>query len=66
MFGSADIMPTILGLMNMGDKLPDTVMGSDYSDGLLTGIYKKNPKPESALYLIRKDERDTYIQIYTW
>lgn len=54
MFGSADIMPTILGLMDMGDKLPDTVMGSDYSDGLLTGVYKKNPKPESALYLNAK------------
>lgn len=51
MFGSADIMPTMLGLMGMSDKIPETVMGFDYSDGLLTGEYKKNKKPESALYL---------------
>lgn len=53
MMGSADIMPTMLGLMGMGDKIPETVMGSDYSDGLLTGEYKKHSKPESALYLSR-------------
>lgn len=53
MMGSTDIMPTMLGLMGMGDKIPETVMGNDYSDGLLTGEYKKHPKPESALYLSR-------------
>lgn len=53
MMGSTDIMPTMLGLMGMGDKIPETVMGNDYSDGLLTGEYKKHQKPESALYLSR-------------
>lgn len=53
MMGSTDIMPTMLGLMGMGDKIPETVMGNDYSDGLLTGEYKKHSKPESALYLSR-------------
>lgn len=54
MFGSTDIMPTMLGLMGMGDKIPSTVMGKDYSDGILTGSYKKNSKPQSALYLSEK------------
>lgn len=51
MMGSTDIMPTVLGLMGLGDKIPETVMGNDYSDGLLTGEYKKHAKPESALYI---------------
>ena len=51
MFGSVDIMPTILGLMGMGESIPSTVMGHDYSDGLLTGEYKRHAKPQSAAYL---------------
>ena len=51
MFGSVDIMPTMLGLMGLGDKIPSTVMGHDYSDGLLTGTYSKHAKPTSAAYL---------------
>lgn len=54
MLGSADIMPTMLGLMGLENKIPKTVMGSDFSDGLLTGKYCKNPKPQSALYLNAK------------
>ena len=65
MFGSTDIMPTMLGLMGMSDKIPSTVMGKDYSDGILTGKYKKNKKPESALYLslLKKGVR-TYKYTY--
>lgn len=51
MFGSVDIMPTMLGIMGLGDKIPSSVMGYDYSDGILTGKYVKNKKPESALFL---------------
>lgn len=51
MFGSTDIMPTMLGLMGLKDMIPASVMGKDYSDGILTGKYKKNSKPQSALYL---------------
>lgn len=54
MFGSVDIMPTLLGLMGLGDKIPSSVMGRDYSDGILTGDYKKNPKPQSAVFLSEK------------
>lgn len=65
MMGSTDIMPTMLGLMGMGDKIPETVMGNDYSDGLLTGKYKKHPKPESALYL-SKNKKGVRTYKYTY
>lgn len=65
MMGSTDIMPTMLGLMGMGDKIPETVMGNDYSDGLLTGEYKKHPKPESALYL-SKNKKGVRTYKYTY
>lgn len=51
MFGSVDIMPTLLGLVGLSDKIPSTVMGHDYSDGIITGKYRKNSKPKSAAYL---------------
>ena len=51
MFGSVDIMPTLLGLAGLSDNIPSSVMGHDYSDGILTGSYKNHPKPTSAAYL---------------
>ena len=51
--------------MRMGDKIPETVMGNDYSDGLLTGEYKKHPKPESALYL-SKNKKGVRTYKYTY
>lgn len=51
MMGSVDIMPTMLGLMGLEKSIPETVAGYDYSDGIVTGDFKKCPKPKSALYL---------------
>lgn len=51
MFGSVDIMPTMLGIMGLSDMIPSSVMGYDYSDGILSGKFEKNKKPESALFL---------------
>lgn len=56
MMGSVDIMPTILGLMGLDKQIPSTVMGHDYSDGIMTGTYKKNPKPTSAVYVSDKSK----------
>lgn len=56
MMGSVDIMPTMLGLMGLEKMIPATVAGRDYSDGLVTGQFRKNPKPESALYLNDKSK----------
>lgn len=50
MFGSIDIMPTMLGLMGLSKMIPSSVMGKDYSDSILTGKYKKASKPSSALF----------------
>lgn len=63
MFGSVDIMPTMLGLLGLGDKIPSSVMGKDYSDGIMTGNYKKNPKPNSAAYLSDKAKG---VRTYTY
>ena len=51
MISPVDIMPTMLGLMGLGENIPNTVMGSDYSEGILTEQYAQQTKPESALYL---------------
>lgn len=56
MLGSVDIMPTLLGLMGLEDKIPSTVMGKDYSDGIKCGSYKKNAKPKSAVFLADKSK----------
>ena len=66
MFGASDIMPTVLGMLGLGDKLPASVMGTDYSEGILTGNFSNTPKPLSAFYFMPKEkgvrtERYTYL-----
>lgn len=51
LLGSIDIMPTILGLMGLENKIPASVEGCDYSDILEQGEDSNVEKPESALYL---------------
>ena len=51
MLGPVDIMPTLLGLMGLGDRIPGTVEGRDYSQGVQTGDFTGTPKPKSALFL---------------
>ena len=51
MFATVDIMPTVLGLMGLGDRIPPTVAGRDFSRELLSGNWNRDPKPQSALYL---------------
>jgi N-acetylglucosamine-6-sulfatase len=43
-----DILPTLLGLMGLGDAAPDDVQGTDYSGALLG---REVERPTSALYL---------------
>lgn len=66
MLGSVDIMPTMLGLVGLEDKIPSTVMGYDYSDGILTGKYVKNKKAETSFFLSKnskgvRSNRYTYL-----
>ena len=51
MLSSVDIMPTILGLMGLRNRIPATVEGRDYSEELLSDDWSRNPKPGSALFL---------------
>ncbi|VGO18183.1 sulfatase family protein [Pontiella sulfatireligans] len=54
LMGSVDIMPSVLGMLGMKDRIPETVEGTDYSQGIITGDYASCPKPKSALYLNMK------------
>ncbi len=51
LLGSVDIMPSMLGLLGLGSRIPETAEGVNYSQGIATGDYSKCPKPKSALYL---------------
>ena len=68
MLGATDIMPTLLGMMNLGDQLPETVKGKDYSQGILTGKYRKVKKPVSQFFYQQKEKgvrTDRYSYLVT-
>ena len=48
MISPVDIMPTMLGMMGLGKRIPNTVEGSDYSSELLDGEWTERAKPKSA------------------
>ncbi len=50
-----DYMPTLLGLMGIGDMIPADVEGADYSDALLG---KPVTRPTSALYMSIRPQGD--------
>ncbi|MEO0793609.1 MAG: sulfatase [Verrucomicrobiota bacterium] len=63
---SVDIMPSILGMMGLGDRIPYTVDGVNYADGLMKNNFNSHPKPKSALYLSSRSkgvrtDRYTYV-----
>ncbi|MDX1285094.1 MAG: hypothetical protein R3182_08785, partial [Draconibacterium sp.] len=49
--GVPDVMPTILGLAGMEDKIPVEVQGVNYADILINSESGKIDKPKSALYI---------------
>lgn len=65
MFGSVDIMPTMLGLMGLEKFIPETVMGNNYSAGIINNDYSKVAKPTSALYL-RMDAKGVRTNKYSY
>ncbi|GAE83721.1 sulfatase family protein [Bacteroides reticulotermitis] len=65
MLGTVDIMPTMLGLLGLDNKIPSTVMGRDYSDGILTEKFQKNAKPSSAFYF-RNNAKGVRTYQYTY
>ena len=64
MLGATDLMPTVLGLLGLGDKLPATAVGTDYSQGILNG-FSQGEKPVSAPYLM-KGEKGVRTERYSY
>lgn len=56
MIGAQDIMPTLLGMLGLADRLPDTVKGKNYSQGILTGDFGSVQKPQSSFYFMLKEK----------
>lgn len=54
LFSSPDIMPTLLGLSNLSQQIPDEVQGTDFSQALLTN-HPDKPLPDGALYIRNMD-----------
>jgi arylsulfatase A-like enzyme len=51
MITPVDIMPTVLGLLGLRDRIPETVEGKNFAPEILTGDWSTRPKPRSALFL---------------
>lgn len=66
LLGSTDIMPTLLGLMNMKADIPATVDGIDYSRLLLDKNTNEVTKPKSALYLSKYKKKGVRTDKYTF
>ncbi|QHI70117.1 sulfatase family protein [Tichowtungia aerotolerans] len=46
-----DIMPTVLGLLGLEDRIPETVEGKNYSREIISGDWATQSKPKSAHFL---------------
>jgi arylsulfatase A-like enzyme len=51
MLSPVDIMPTVLGMLGLNDRIPASVEGKNYSHEILTGDWSKQARPQSALFL---------------
>ncbi|MDF7824618.1 sulfatase [Pontiellaceae bacterium B12227] len=51
MITPVDIMPTVLGMMGLKDRIPATVEGRNWSREIITGDWSKTAKPKSAHFL---------------
>lgn len=66
LLGSTDIMPTLLGLMNLKDNIPASVEGVDYSSLLFDENTSEVEKPKSTLYLTKSKKRGLRTDKYTF
>lgn len=51
MITPVDIMPTVLGMLGLKDRIPASVEGTNWSLEIITGDWSKTPKPKSAHFL---------------
>ncbi|UDQ98678.1 sulfatase-like hydrolase/transferase [Lentisphaerota bacterium WC36G] len=63
---AVDVMPTVLGMVGLGSKIPVTVRGTDFSKGILTNDYSITPKPKDALHIISRQSRGIVTERYTY
>lgn len=49
-FSPLDMMPTLLGLLGLGDKVPEGARGTDYSRGIAFGDFAATPKPDVSFF----------------
>jgi len=63
-FGTPDIMPTLLGLSGLNTKIPTTVQGTNFSRYLTDANTKNFKKPEVALLMLDKS-RGVFTVRYT-
>lgn len=66
LLGTVDIMPTVLSMMGLSGRIPDSVQGFDYAKGLQTGVYTVTPKPKSALYVNGRSKKGVRTDRYTY
>lgn len=65
LMGSMDIMPTLLGLAGLGDKIPAAVDGHDLS-GYLAGTADKQDKPTFAPYMLHTEQKGLRTDRYSF
>ena len=51
LLSSPDIMPTLLGLSGLGDRIPAAVQGRDFSSLFLADTTRSTVRPDAALYI---------------
>lgn len=79
-FSAPDVMPTLLGLSGLEDKIPAAVMGTDYSELLVRPKSKKVARPAYAIYygghmrgvyskdymLVVKEKKNKLVEAYIY
>ncbi|MDO4571452.1 MAG: sulfatase [Planctomycetia bacterium] len=50
MISPVDMMPTILGILGLEERIPASVEGTNYAEGLRSGDFSATPKPVSAFF----------------
>jgi len=66
MIGTVDLMPTLLSMMGFKDRIPPSVQGFDYSQGILANDYSQQRKPASAFYNKTAGESGVRTRQYTY
>lgn len=64
MLGTTDVLPTVMSLAGLSERIPETVEGTDFSRNILNPVDESLKKPESVL-LILGEARAVHTEKYT-